>query len=142
MSPKPNATRGPSAPGYLAQRKPPRSPDDLANHTLIQFTSVTPIPEWTLNRGTDEHRVTITPRLVTNNADAAIGHAIRDGGITMALSYQVAEPLKTGALVLVLDKYRAPTLPISLVYSGTRMVSASIRAFIDLIVAKATWNFD
>jgi hypothetical protein len=29
-----------------------------------------------------------------------------------------------------------------LVYPGTRMLSASIRAFIDLVVATAAWDFD
>jgi DNA-binding transcriptional LysR family regulator len=131
-----------ASPGYLAQRKPLRSPADLAAHTLIQFSAVAPTAEWTLVRGTQEHRIAIAPRLVTNDADAAIGHALRDGGITMALSYQVATQLKAGTLVLVLEKFRAPTLPIALVYPGTRMLSASIRAFIDLVVATAAWDFD
>ena len=119
-----------------------RSPSDFANHNLIQFTAISPIAEWTLVRGQQEHRIAIAPRLVTNDADAAIGHALRDGGITMALSYQVAAQLKAGTLVLVLEKFRAPTLPIALVYPGTRMLSASIRAFIDLVVATAAWDFD
>jgi DNA-binding transcriptional LysR family regulator len=129
------------APGYFARRKKPRVPDDLAAHAIIQFTSLTPIPEWRFVRGDEEQRVSFSPRFVTNSADAAIGHAERGGGLTMVLAYQVIDALQAGRLEVVLSKYEPPPRPIQLVYPGSRLLSANIRAFIELAVTTRDWSF-
>ena len=129
------------APSYFARRKKPRAPDDLAAHTIIQFTSLTPLPEWRFARDGEEQRVSFTPRLVTNSADAAIGHAERGGGLTMVLAYQVVDALKAGRLEVVLARYEPPPRPIQLVYPGSRLLSANIRAFVEMAVATRDWSF-
>lgn len=78
---------------------------------------------------------------VTNSADAAIGHAERGVGLTMVLAYQVVDALKAGRLEVVLPKYEPPPLPIQLIYSGSRLLSANIRAFIEMTIATRDWNF-
>lgn len=57
------------------------------------------------------------------------------------LAYQVKELLKSKQLEIVLAKYESPPLPIQLVYSGARLLSANIRAFIDLAITTRDWNF-
>jgi DNA-binding transcriptional LysR family regulator len=83
----------------------------------------------------------MTPRYVTNSADAAIGHAERGGGLTMALSYQVAESLRMGRLEVVLEAYEPPPLPIQIVYPSTRLLSAKVRAFVELAKKTCDWQF-
>jgi DNA-binding transcriptional LysR family regulator len=129
------------SPAYLAQRKRPRTPQDLSAHTIIQFTSITPSAEWRFFRDDREERVQFTPSFVTNSADAAIGHAERGGGLAMVLAYQVIDSIRAGRLDIVLPRYEPPPLPIQFVYSSTRLLSANIRAFIDLAVATRDWNF-
>jgi DNA-binding transcriptional LysR family regulator len=129
------------SPDYLARRKRPRTPGDLASHALIQFSSLTPAPEWSFTRDGVEERVTIRPRLVTNSADAAVAHAERGGGLTMVLGYQVRDAIRAGKLDVVLAKYEPPPLPIHLVHPASRLVSANVRAFIDLAVETRAWNF-
>lgn len=129
------------APSYFARRKKPRVPGDLASHAIIQFTSITPSAEWRFVRDGEEQRVSFAASFVTNSADAAIGHAEHGGGLTMVLAYQVADALKTGKLAVVLPKYEPPPLPIQLVYSGSRLLSANIRAFIEMAIATRDWNF-
>ncbi len=130
-----------ASPAYLASRSTVRRPADLASHAIIQFTGLTPAPEWRFFRKGVEVRVAIRPSFVTNSAEAAIVHAERGGGLAMVLSYQVTEHLTTGALVLVLQRHEPPPLPIQIVYPGTRLPSASVRAFIDLATASARWSF-
>jgi DNA-binding transcriptional LysR family regulator len=84
--------------------------------------------------------VSFRPTLVTNSAEAAIGHAERGGGIALALSYQVVDAVRRGDLRVVLPAYEAPPLPIQLVYPASRLVSATLRAFIELAV-EASWDF-
>jgi DNA-binding transcriptional LysR family regulator len=130
-----------ASPGYLAKHKRPRTLEDLKNHAVIQFTALSPTPEWRFYQDDKELRLPITPALVTNSADAAIGHATRDGGLAMVLGYQVVELVKTGQLEVVLTRYEPPALPIRLVYAGNRYHSANIRAFMDLTVATRNWRF-
>ena len=129
------------SPDYLARRKRPRAPKDLASHALIQFTSLSPMPEWRLIRDGAEERVAFTPSFVTNSADAAVSHAERGGGLTMVLAYQAADAVRAGRLEPVLVEYEPPPSPIQLVYAASQLVSASVRAFIDMTLATRTWSF-
>lgn len=129
------------SPDYLARRKRPRAPGNIASHALIQFTSLSPTPEWRLVRDGAEERVAFTPSFVTNSADAAVGHAERGGGLTMVLAYQAADAVRAGRLEPVLVKYEPPPFPIQLVYAASRLVSASVRAFIDMTLATRPWSF-
>jgi DNA-binding transcriptional LysR family regulator len=57
------------------------------------------------------------------------------------LAYQAAEAIKRGRLKIVLQKFEQPTLPIHIVYPTSRLLSAKVRAFIDLVVETADWRF-
>lgn len=126
-----------ASPAYLASRRPPRTPSELAHHEVIVLSSLAPSGEWRFG----EQRVAIRPRLVTNAADAAIGHALLGGGIAMALSYQVADAVREGRLEVVLADHEPPPLPIHVVYPSTRLLSAKVRAFVELAKETADWQF-
>jgi DNA-binding transcriptional LysR family regulator len=130
-----------ASPKYLARRKPPRSPDDVAGHDVIQFLAITPTPEWRFMRDREEIRVSFGPRYATNSADAAIGHAEHGGGMVMVLAYQVAEAVRAGRLVVVLSEFEPPPRAISIVYPNTRLLSAKVRAFVDLVTSTCDWRF-
>lgn len=130
-----------AAPTYLAKRKRPRSPEALASHDTILCTALTPTPEWRFFRGDVETRVTITPRFVTNSADAALGHAMLGGGVTVVLAYQAADAVKKGALKILLPEHEPPPLPIHVVYPTSRLLSAKVRAFVDLVATTCEWSF-
>jgi DNA-binding transcriptional LysR family regulator len=130
-----------AAPDYLARRKRPRRPADLVRHDVIQFTAITPTPEWRFTGPGRDERVALAPRFVTNSADAAIGHAERGGGLAMLLSYQVADALRAGRLEVVLRSFEPPPAPIQIVYPSTRLLSAKVRAFIELVTTTCDWRF-
>lgn len=130
-----------ASPEYLAAHKRLRTATDLSAHRTIQFTGLTPLPEWRFGSRRGELRVPIRPSFSTNDAEAAIGLAERAGGLVMVLGYQVAERVKSGRLRIVLPQSEPPPLPIQLVYPSTRLLSATVRAFIDLTVATRRWVF-
>lgn len=130
-----------ASPAYLASHERVRSPDDLGAHSVIQFTALSPTPEWRFCHGEHEHRVPITASLVTNSADAAIDRAERGGGLAMVLGYQVVDLVKAGRLEVVLAAYEPPPLPIQLVHASNRHHSANIRAFLELAIATRNWRF-
>ena len=130
-----------ASPSYLAGRRRLRTPADLATHALIQVTGLSPLPEWRFVRGRREARVPLRPAFVTNSADAAVTHAERGGGVALVLSYQADEQLRSGTLVRVLTAYEAPPIPIQLVHPGTRLATANVRAFTELVLSTRRWNF-
>ena len=82
-----------------------------------------------------------TPRFTTNSSDAAIQYAAQGGGLTRVLAYQAAEAIKAGQLRIVLEKFEPPALPIHIVYPTSRLLSAKVRAFIDLVAEIDAWHF-
>jgi DNA-binding transcriptional LysR family regulator len=130
-----------ASPEYLARRPRPRSPEDVVEHDVIQFLAINPTTEWRFVRDQVESRVSFVPRYATNSADAAIGHAEQGGGLVMVLAYQVVEAVRAGRLEIVLPEFEPPPRAISIVYPNTRLLSAKVRAFVDLVTSTCDWRF-
>lgn len=130
-----------ASPRYLKVHGTPSKPSDLAEHEVIQFSGATSLSEWRFMENGREFRVPNTSRFATNSTDAAVLHAEQGGGLISVLAYQVADALKAGRLRIVLAKYELPPMPIHLVYPTSRLLSAKVRAFADLVIAQANWRF-
>ncbi|WP_024576994.1 MULTISPECIES: LysR family transcriptional regulator [unclassified Afipia] len=130
-----------ASPRYLKAHGTPQKLSDLADHEVIQFSGSSALVEWRFVEDGREIRVPNTSRFATNSTDAAVLHAEQGGGLISVLAYQVAESLKAGRLKIVLAKYELPPMPIHLVYPTSRLLSAKVRAFIDLVVAQTDWRF-
>jgi DNA-binding transcriptional LysR family regulator len=127
--------------GYLKQHGEPKRPEAIASHQTIQFGVMTAAPEWHFVEDGRDIGVISAPRLVTNSADAAIQYAEQGGGLTRVLAYQAADAIKAGRLRIVLQKFERPPLPIHIVYPTSRLLSAKVRAFIDLVTETSDWHF-
>jgi DNA-binding transcriptional LysR family regulator len=125
---------------YLRRRGEPDAPEAIASHETIQFGATTTSPDWYFVRDGSEIRIAPTPRFTTNSADAAIQYAERGGGLTRVLAYQAAEAIKGGRLKIVLAKFEQPPLPIHIVYPTSRLLSAKVRTFIDLVTEISDWH--
>jgi DNA-binding transcriptional LysR family regulator len=123
---------------YLKRRGEPKTPQAIASHDTIQFGVA---PDWRFVEEGREIRVASTPRLATNSFDAAIQYAEQGGGLTRVMAYQAAEALKRGRLKIVLAQFEQPALPIHIVYPTSRLLSAKVRAFIDLVTEISDWHF-
>jgi DNA-binding transcriptional LysR family regulator len=130
-----------ASPAYLKRRGEPKSPEAIATHDTIQFGASALTADWRFVKDGQEIRIEVAPRLVTNSADAAIHYAAQGGGLTRVLAYQAADAIKRGKLRIVLDAFAQPVLPIHIVYPTSRLLSAKVRAFIDLVVETANWRF-
>jgi DNA-binding transcriptional LysR family regulator len=130
-----------ASPDYLEARGVPATPASIVEHETIQFGAMTAQPDWRFVADGREVRVACTPRFSTNSADAAIQYAETGGGLTRVLLYQAAAALKAGRLKIVLAKFEQPALPIHLVYPTSRLLSAKVRSFIDLVAEVADWHF-
>jgi DNA-binding transcriptional LysR family regulator len=130
-----------AAPAYLKAHGEPKRPEAIASHQTVQFGATAAVADWRFLEDGREMRLNITPRLVTNSADAAIQYAEAGGGLTRVLAYQARDAIKRGALKIVLQKFELPAFPIHIVYPTSRLLSAKVRAFIDLVIEIADWKF-
>ena len=127
--------------GYLEARGEPKTPEAVASHQTIQFGAMSAPPDWRFVGDGREIRVACTPRFATNSADAAIQYAEQDGGLTRVLAYQAADSVKAGRLKVILAKFEQPPLPIHIVYPTSRLLSAKVRSFVDLVTEISEWHF-
>src|ERR1700754_224278 len=120
------------SPGYLAQRGTPASLADLAEHTIIMASGITPSVDWRFTAGEQTTIVRVRPRLNVSTNDAAIDAALEGFGITRVASYMVADHLTSGRLVEVLREQEAFPLPIHVMHHEGRHAARKVRAFVDL----------
>jgi DNA-binding transcriptional LysR family regulator len=116
-----------ASPAYLDEHGTPRSPNDLGAHACITITGVSESEFWSF--GTS--RIPVRSRLAVNTAESAVDAAIAGVGLTRVLSYQAAQAIKAGKLIVVLRKFEAEPLPVNLVYVQERRLTAKLRAFLD-----------
>jgi DNA-binding transcriptional LysR family regulator len=120
-----------ASPTYLERRGAPETPADLREHDCITFEGLTSAARWSFGRKEGEPPVAVRSRLTVNTAEAAIDAATAGVGIARVLSYQVADAVRTGALVVVLREFEPAPWPVNLVYTGGRFLPLKVRAFLD-----------
>jgi len=130
-----------ASPAYLKARGEPKTPAAIATHDTIQFGGSVGLADWRFVDAGRDIRIGATPRFVTNSADAAIQYAVDGGGLTRVLAYQAAAALKAGKVRIVLEKFEQAPQPIHIVYPTSRLLSAKVRAFIDLVSETTDWRF-
>ena len=126
---------------YLKAHGEPKRPTEIVAHETIEFGAMTAAADWRFVENNTEIRVSPSPRFSSNSADAAIQHAEAGGGLTRVLAYQAAASLRAGRLKIVLARFEQPPLPIHIVYPTSRLLSAKVRTFIDLVTEIADWHF-
>lgn len=131
-----------ASPDYLARHGVPVAPGDLAQHSVIAFTGLMPNREWRFLDGRSGKSVSFMPRFEINDAVTAIAAAEAGDGITIALSYMVAEQIRQGRLVPVLEDLTPPSVPVHLVFPQSRLLAPKLRAFVDFAVPRLKQSLD
>jgi DNA-binding transcriptional LysR family regulator len=123
------------APAYFARRRPPRTPDDLARHSCVQYRLAADgaVFEWAFERDGKSRRVSVDGRIIVNDPDLAMRAAVDGLGIVYTVE-ALADPfLRSGQLVRVLEDWSPSFEGLFLYYSGHRQVPLALRALIDML---------
>lgn len=80
--------------------------------------------------GTRASSVSLSPQLEISDAWAAIAAVEAGDGITLALSYMVADKIRAGRLVTRLDAVAPPPIRGSLISPQSRLISPKVKAFV------------
>jgi DNA-binding transcriptional LysR family regulator len=125
------------APTYFARQRPPRTPDDLARHSCVQYRRVGDgtVFAWPFVRSRKTRRISVDGRVMVDNPDLAVRAAVDGLGIAYTIE-ALADPfLRSGQLVRVLEDWSPSIEGMFLYYPGHRQVPAPLRALIDMIRA-------
>jgi DNA-binding transcriptional LysR family regulator len=125
------------APAYFARQRPPRTPDDLARHSCVQYRREADgdVLLWLFERNRKSRRISVDGRVMVNDADLAVRAAIDGLGIAYTLE-SLAQPfLRSGQLVRVLEDWSPSFEGLFLYYPGHRQVPAALRVLIDMMRA-------
>ena len=123
------------APAYFARRRPPRTPDDLARHSCVQYrlASDGAVFEWAFERDGKSRRISVDGRVTVNDPDLAMRAAVDGLGIAYTVE-ALADPfLRSGQLVRVLEDWSPSFEGLFLYYPGHRQVPVALRALIDML---------
>ncbi|MGH8549253.1 MAG: LysR family transcriptional regulator [Terriglobales bacterium] len=119
---------------YLRRHGTPRAPEDLRRHRCVSFTAVTPGNDWHLRAGRRDVAVLIARAMSCNQVDVALEACVEGLGLGRFLSYQVAPYCASQELRYVLEEFEPASLPVQLIYPHTKLLSTTVRAFVDACV--------
>lgn len=121
-------------PAYLATHGTPRRPEDLLRHEGIMLRAPTTgtLYAWELERGRRTWTIPVRGGVLTNDPQLNVALAEQGIGLTPAFEPWVAEAVRAGRLVTVLDAY-APTVPgLFLCFPSRAHSSPALRLFVDV----------
>jgi DNA-binding transcriptional LysR family regulator len=123
------------ASSYFAQRSRPRTPDDLARHSCVQYrrSADGAVFDWPFERNGKSRKVSVEGRIMVNNPDLAVRAAVDGLGIAYTIEAHAEPFLRSGQLVRVLEDWSPTFAGLFLYYPGHRQVPAALRAFIDMV---------
>lgn len=125
-----------AAPGYLAERGEPATPEDLDSHDTLRLLGRSgEAVGWTLMQGERKWEGRPPARTVANAPDLLIALARAGAGIAAVPDYFAAPAVARGELRRVLPAWRMPSHTAWAVFPGRRLMPAKTRAFIDMLEA-------
>lgn len=128
-------------PAYLSGRGRPERIDDLREHACLRWRRTNgALARWTFDEAGREIELAVSGPLIARDFPTVLGAALQGIGLAQLPEPMVAEGLKTGKLVQVLEPF-APTMPgVFLYYPDRRQIMPKLRAFIDHVKSRTAAN--
>jgi LysR family transcriptional regulator for bpeEF and oprC len=124
-----------AAPEFIARHGRPEHPDELDRFPCLNFVypKTRQLRPWAFQQ--DGQPFTATPRgaVAMDHVESLIEMAARGGGIVQHLSVSLAEPLRGGALVPLLEPWQAAGPDVSVLYPQRHQRAAKIKVFVDFV---------
>lgn len=124
-----------AAPAYLENRGVPQVPDDLHRHNclLLRYPR-SPEWFWTLATAQGPLRIDVSGSYDSDDGDVLTDWALAARGIVNKPKFDVAEHLKSGALVEVLPETPPEPALFGCLYPHRRLQDNKVRLFIDFLL--------
>lgn len=125
------------APAYLEAHEAPARPADLARHNCLRYTFYPYGSEWRFD-GPDGavESVRVSGNLLSSSGETLRVAAVGGLGLVLAPGFVVAPDLEAGRLIPILTDWRPVEFAINAIYPHRQLLSAKVRAFIDLMAER------
>jgi DNA-binding transcriptional LysR family regulator len=124
-----------ASPAYLQAHGTPHAPEDLKQHSCLNYSLSSSGDEWAFGRGKTRIAVHVDGPIRANNGDMLRLAALDGAGIIWQPNFIVAEDLKAGRLVELMTDRSSAELGIYAIYPSRKHLSAKVRTFVDYLVA-------
>lgn len=125
-----------ASPGYIAANGSPQTPEALTEHNCMYYSLFQAGVEWTFYHQGRKIRVQPKGNFIVNNSDAIAEALLQGVGVCQMPTFIVADHVKCGHLVTVLDEYTLPEHAIYAVYPERRHLPEKVKVFIDFMKEK------
>ena len=127
-----------ASPTYLSRRGHPRTVEELRQHDcIVGFRRGTPLQWDFLDESGGTFRFSPPSTHEVGDGDAIIAAALAGLGLCQMPSSLVAEHLRTGDLVAILQDTAAVSVNVHALWPGSRHLSAKVRYIVDALVMEA-----
>ncbi|KLN66561.1 LysR family transcriptional regulator [Vibrio sp. VPAP30] len=125
-----------ASPAYLADNGVPLKPNDLSNHSCLQYSYYRGGSEWSLSSSGNEFKVIPKGRLIVNNSEAIRRAVLGGSGIANLPTFIAGKDIAAGNLQVVLTDYALPSHAVYAVFPERKNMPHKVRVFIDFINQK------
>jgi len=124
-----------ATPAYLARYGVPASLEDLATHRLIHYVPTLGARPagWEYVEDGKPRTLAVAGVLTVNHVASYEAACLAGLGIIQAPEPGLRERIANGTLVEILPDFRAPSMPVTILYPHRRHLPKRVRAFIDWI---------
>jgi len=126
-----------ASPAYLKRYGRPHTPDELASHLAINYSSPSSgrVEPWEWLEDDVLHAVHLPGRITVNSAEAYIACCLAGLGLIQIPAYDVHNHLEAGDLIEVMPRHRAQPMPMTLLYPHRQHLSRRLQVFADWLEA-------
>lgn len=127
-----------ASPAYVKQHGRPDTPEALAAHRCVVFRMPRTGRDrpWQFRCGRRAIELHPETRVRIDDGEALVRAATAGMGLVQAPDYMVADDIKRGRLVEVLEPFRPAPMPISIVYPSHRHVPPRVKALVDALAQR------
>jgi DNA-binding transcriptional LysR family regulator len=120
-----------ASPAYLAQHGTPETLEDLATHRLVHYVPTLGAKPagWEYVQDGRARSLAMAGVLTVNSTEAYQSACVAGLGLIQAPAAGLASWVARGLLVEVMPRYRAPSLPVSLLYANRRNLPQRVQVF-------------
>ena len=126
-----------ATPAFLELHGAPTTPEEMRERPAVGMMSArsTRALPFRFSAGDAATDLVLDHKLVVNDTNSYVAAGLASLGIIQAPSYAVQDALASGRLTALLKDWQTPAIPVHVLYPPNRYLSATVRVFIDWLVA-------
>jgi len=121
-----------ASPDYLARHGEPQHPDELLQHNCLVYTGLASLNEWSfVSPDGQPHAVRVEGNFQSNSSEAIRQATVEGLGIGYSTLWIYGDDIRAGRVRPILTDFRAPPLPLNVVFQPARRPSLKVKSFVD-----------